>query len=145
MGLIFELEESEYSGPIDDDTVMAAECLEIKQKEMPWDTDAGVPDKKIEFKFVVTEDGPHQGRFLWGKTSTKFNNNPNCKLYAWSQEIAATEFPIGYKMDTDILIGQPCRVVVGYREYEKDGMMKGINEVKDCLRSREAMAAGDPF
>ncbi len=129
MGLIFELEESDFAGFIEDDTVMSAECVQIEQRNAPWETDNGIPDKRISFKFVITEEGPHQGRFLYGETPTTFVSNPNCRLYAWAQEILGSDLPPGYKLDTDVLLGEGCRVVVEYKQYvdKKTGVGWVIN------------------
>lgn len=64
----------------------------------------------------------------------------NCKLANWSREILAAELPVGYRLDTDMLVSQRCRIVVGLREYQKDGETKQTNFVKDVMRSRDAMA-----
>jgi hypothetical protein len=58
----------------------------------------------------------------------------NCKLRAWSQEILNTQLEAGFVLDTDMLVGQRCRIVVGVKEYEKDGQTKVRNFVRDVMR-----------
>lgn len=142
----FELEESDYAGPIEDDTIWPAEVIEVKIAEKKYREDKDDSNspfvKKVEFKFAVEQEGsPWDGTNVWGETPTRFNTHPDCKLKNWAQEILATEFPPGFKLDTDVLKGNKCRIVVGQREYEKDGETKKHNYVKDVLRSREAMGS----
>jgi hypothetical protein len=66
-------------------------------------------------------------------------------LKNWAQEILATEFPVGYRLDTDVLLAQKCRVVIGTREYEKNGEQRIRSYVKDVMRSRSAMGDEEPF
>lgn len=146
----FELEESDYAGPMDDDSIFGAEVISVKLAEKPYHEDKDDPTspkvKKIEFKFVIQHpDSPFDGTNVWGETGTRFNSHPDCKLKNWAQEIMATEFPIGYSLNTDVLIGGHCRVIVGRREYQKNGEDKVANFVKDVLRSRDAMGDEEPF
>lgn len=143
----FELEESDYAGPIEDDTIKTAEVTKVSIETKKYREEKDDPDspfvKKVVFKFVLRDDdGPHDGTNLYGETGTRFTNHPDCKLKNWSQEILAAEFPAGYKLDTDVLVGQQCRVVIGHRTYDKDGETKDHNFVKDVMRTADAMAYG---
>jgi hypothetical protein len=132
---VFILEESNFAGPIDDDEILPARVVGIKERIKPFKDDDGNEIKRVEFAFVIeTPEGSHDGQKLWGDTSTVFSNNPNCKLFAWSQEILGQELPGGYALDTDTLVGQNCRVIVGLRKYEKDGKEQTRNFVKDVVR-----------
>lgn len=147
---IFEMQEpasspGEERKKIDEDTIVEGELLAVKNKEMPYKDDNGNPVERTEFEFVITDEG-FDGRRLWGTTGTKLVDHPDCKLKAWSQEIFGQEFPPGYRLDTDILIGKRARLVVGYREYEKNGEKRWTNSVKDVIRSRTAVGAqSNPF
>jgi hypothetical protein len=137
----FEMEESSFSGYMDDDTIVTAVVSAVKIQEKPYVDDDGTKVKKVVFKFAVDEpDNDHDGQTVYGETPMRFNNHPDCKLANWSREILAAELPVGYRLDTDMLVGQRCRIVVGLREYQKDGETKQTNFVKDVMRSRDAMA-----
>lgn len=139
----FELEETNFAGFIDDDSIYEANVISVRVAEKPFKDDEGNVVKKVEFKFALLDpDGPHDGDNLWGETPVRFNTHPDCKLRNWSQAILATELPVGYVLDTDILVGNTCRVVVGWKEYpDKDnpGKNKERNWVKDVMPSREGM------
>ena len=138
----FELEESEYAGPIPEDTVLAAELVACKIVEKNYLDDDGNKVRKVEFKFVIQEEGsPWEGENIWGETPTRFNTHPDCKLKNWAAAIAATEFPAGYRLDTDVLIGMKCRVVTGSRTYEKDGETKTHHFVNTVLPARAPAGA----
>lgn len=146
---IYEMQEPANSGggdfqPIAEDTIVEGELLNVRVKEMPWKDDSGNAVERTEFEFVITEDG-YDGRRLWGTTGIKLVNHPDCKLKAWSQEIFGQEFPPNYRLDTDILVGKRARLVVGYREYEKNGEKRWANSVKDVIRARNPVASSNPF
>lgn len=148
---IFEMQEPSSGGgtsdrqPIPEDTILEGELLNVRVKEMPYKDDDGKPVERTEFEFVITEDG-YDGRRLWGTTGTKLVDHPDCKLKAWSQEVFGQEFPPSYRLDTDILIGKRARLVVGYREYEKNGEKRWTNTVKDVIRARNVVgSASNPF
>lgn len=141
----FEMEESSFSGYMPDDTIVSAVVSSVKVQEKPWiDEDTGQKVKKVVFKFQVDDaDSDHDGQTVFGETPVRFNNHPDCKLANWAREILASELPVGFRLDTDSLQGQRCRIVVGLREYQKDGETKQINFIKDVMRSRDAMAAAN--
>lgn len=137
----YELEESDFAGYIDDDTIFEANLVGVRQVEKPFTDDDGNKVNKVEFKFTLIDpDGNFDGTPQWGETPTRFNSHPDCRLRNWASAILGTELPIGYRLDTDVLLGNTCRVVIGLREYEKDGATKKRNSVKDVIPSREAMA-----
>jgi hypothetical protein len=132
---VFTLEESNFAGPIDEDEILAARLVGVKMVKKPFKDDDGNEIHRVEFAFVIeTPGGPFDGQKIWGDTSTVFSNNPNCRLYAWAQEILGIELPVGYDLDTEVLVSHDCRVVVGRREYQKDGKDQVRNFVKDVVR-----------
>ena len=143
MGLSLELEESDFSGYIDDDEIFPATLVEVKLVEKPFvDDKTGEKVKKISFKFRLDAEGdPHDGDFKWGETGTRFNTHPDCRLKNWAEAILGRELVKGYQLDTDDLLDQKCRVVIGRREYDKDGQTKIHNSVKDLMPSAENMQA----
>lgn len=150
MGLVLELEESTFSGYIDDGTIYGAKIRDVRLVEKPYKDADGKPVKKIVFRFQLATDDDHDGEDLYGETSTRFVNHPDCRLFAWSEAILGMRLPPKYRLNTDDLIDRDCRVMVGKREYEKDGMTKQHNSVRDVIPSRQAMAdltaaEADPF
>lgn len=142
----FELEESEYVGPIPEDMEFEADVLSVKLVEEKYnDEKTGKPVKKVEFVFVLDElDSPYDGKEIKGKTTTRFNDHPDCRLRHWAEAILATELPAKYVLDTDILIGNKCRVRIGAREWEtQEGEKRVYNFAKDVLRSQTMAAAAD--
>lgn len=142
---VLTLEESTpQQGPIPDGAIFEAQCVSVKQiTEKFVDKETGKQVERMEFKFVIQDEGDFADRPVWGKTSLIFSENENCKLRQWAEEILATEFPLGYQLDTDILVGNYCRIVVGAREYEKNGENKVANFVSDVMRSRSATTTTD--
>jgi hypothetical protein len=142
MGLIFELEESDFAGYIADGEIYAARVTNIRDVEKPYKDKDGNPVKKVEFKFQLVSDDPHDGTDMWGETSTKFVAHDECKLRNWARSILARDLPIGYRLDTDELLDRACRVIVGLKEYpdKATGEIKQRNFVRDVMPSREAMA-----
>lgn len=148
----FELEESDFAGYIPDGTIKEARVVGVKVAKKPFTDDEGKDVHKVEFKFAVSDpDGIFDGQNLWGETGTKFNTHPDCKLRNWSSAILGTELPVGYTLDTDLLIGHDCRISIELYEYEdkKAGVdpttgnkpMKQRNRVVDVFPTAAAMAS----
>lgn len=148
----FELEESDFAGYIEDGRIMPLSVVSVKVVEKPYtDDETGQKVKKVEFKFAVIDpDGPFDGQNVWGETGTKFNTHPDCKLRNWSSAILGTELAAGYRLDTDVLVGNECRGSIELYEYDdkkgaKDPVTdeypkKQRNRVTDLLPSVAAMA-----
>lgn len=137
MGLSLELEESDFKEHIDDGIVYVARVLGIKLKEKPYKDDDGNPVKKVEWKFKIISDDDQNDREIWGETSTKFVDHPDCKLKNWSEAALGRILPVGYRIDTDDCLDRDVRIRVGLREYTKDGQDKKHNFVADVLPTRE--------
>ena len=143
----FELEESDFAGIIEEDSILEAEVVSVEKKKMPFqDKETGADVFNMEWKFLVDEpDSPHDGANIWGKTSIKFNTHPDCKLKNWSQEVLAAEFDPKFVLDTDMIVGEKCRIVVGIERWndKKTDEPREKNVVKDVIRSRTKMGAED--
>ena len=137
---VITVEESNYLGPIPEDSVLAARIVGIKQNKKPFQNEDGSDVWRMEFSFVIEDpDSPFDGTRIWGDTPTTFNSHPDCKLRAWAQEIlGGIEMDPGYTLDTDSLIGMHCRVAVALKRYKKDGEDKEHNFVRDVMRARES-------
>lgn len=135
---IITLGESNYAGLIPADTILPARVTGCALKKTPFlDEKTGAEVFQYEFSFQVEDPGEtFDGQRLWGKTSTNFVSAPNCKLYSWSQEILATEFEVGTEVDTDYLVGNECRIVVGVRTWDKNGVTQERNFVSDVMRAK---------
>lgn len=143
MGIILELEDSEFSGYIDDGEIYAAQLVNITQKLKPFKADDGSDIYKLEFKFRLSADDGHDGDDIWGDTGVKLINHPGCRLTAWATTLLGRDLVKGQRLDTDDLLDRPCRVVIGKREYadKATGMQKTHNFVRDILPTRAAMVS----
>lgn len=139
MGIVFELEESDFAGFIDDGEIYLAQVVNIRLVDKPYTDDDGNKVKRVEFKFRLIADDAHDGADMWGDTSTKFVKNPGCRLFTWAEALLGQQLPARYRLDTDILLDRQCRVVVGKKEWEKDGQARQRNYVRDVMPTREAM------
>lgn len=75
----------------------------------------------LKWKFEITESGPFEGYFVWDQTSPKFTIDPASKLYEWATAILGRTFDIGEQFDTDHLINQKCKIMVGHKKPDADG------------------------
>lgn len=79
MGHVFELEESDFAGYIEDGEVYRATVRNVRVREGKFvDDRTGEKPNRVEFVFKLTSDDEHDGQDIWGDTSTKFNTHPNC-------------------------------------------------------------------
>lgn len=90
---------------------------DIKPHSFTWD---GAVVNKLNWSFTVSEDGPWRGRKLRGQTSDSFTAHPNCKAYNWAKNLTGTDYPDGYELDTDTLIGLPGRAFIAHSPDKKD-------------------------
>lgn len=141
MGLILELEESDFAGFIADGTIYTAKVVNVGLRERKARNEGEDPTKRIEFKFKLISDDSHDGQDIWGSTSTKFVDHPKCKLKGWSEAILGRNLPVRYKLDTDDLLDRECRVVVSYRTWQQGDETRERNEISDVIPTREAAMA----
>jgi hypothetical protein len=133
---VYELSEEQDKEILPEDAMYAAELVSVKEQEKT--SRQNKPYKKLLWTFAIQEPNEtFNGQYIFGDTFPDFSTRSDCELRAWAQEIMGLdEFPPGFNLDTDKLVGMQCRVVVGLREYEKDGKPRQTNFVKDVLRSR---------
>jgi hypothetical protein len=142
MGLIFKLEESSFAGYIDEGTQCLAQIVDIKLQEKPFkDKVTNEPVRRVNFRFRLITDDEHDGTTVFGDTSTTFNTHPECRLRAWSEAVLGRQLPANFELDTDMLLDQRCRVVIGKREFEKEGRTETRNFVASVNPTRENQAA----
>lgn len=120
--------------PIEDDSVFDAEIISIAERER--ETKDGEKYKQLNWRFVIVDDEVYDGKNVWGDTSLAFHDLPECKLRNWAMAILGGDIPIGWKGNTDEFVGTRVRIAVGAREYEKDGVEKVYNFVREVLPDR---------
>lgn len=129
---------------IPDDTTLEARLVSVEEDTKPFNDDDGNPVVKLQWTFSTEYEG--QERKAWGETNIDFVAHPDCRFYAWVQELVGADLPAGFTVNTDDLIGNECRITLGQRTYTpKSGPNKGnkktTNYVRDVMRSRAAMAS----
>lgn len=132
---------------IPEDTIVTAELLTCEQETKPYVDDNGQPVEKLVFGFKITDDRFKGAGRVWGETSLYFQKNPPSKMYQWAQELLGQELPAGFNFNTDQVIGQTCRIVLGIREWtdKTSGEKQQRNTVKDVIRSRTMETANAHF
>lgn len=146
----FTLEDSPEFETIPDGEILAAEVSNVEIRDSFYDDEKnpGQKKKQVAFRFLITEPGDHQGRTVFGNTPTTFSNHSDCKLRIWVQELLGIdEVPVGFKFDTETLIGLPCRLAVGARESTgRDGKTKTTrNFAADVIRANPTRLAAEVF
>jgi hypothetical protein len=133
--------------PIPDRSVFEAEVLEITLRDTPFDDEhSDVPRKKQQFNFKlnITEEGAFKDRFVWGSVSEWFSDDPRCKMTQWVRAILDEDIlPADFAFDTDDLVGEKCRVIVGAkaRANPAEGKSAIINFVQE-IRPSKGVPAG---
>lgn len=139
-------DKTEYS-IIPDGEILNAELVKIEEQVKPWKDSDGKDIVRLNFTFLI-KGGEYEGRKVWGDTSTSFVNHPDCRLRCWAQELIGQELPEGFRLNTDALVGERCRVVVGVREWTDKNTQeqKQKNYVRDVMHVAGFSAAeSDPF
>lgn len=137
---IAKLSDAQSGGIIPDETWLEAELVAVTEKNIPK-RDGGTLQKWL-WKFVVTDrTSAFDGNVVYGETWPDFTADPSNVIRQWASELLNATLPVGYELNTDVLLGTPCRVCVGIREYEKAGEIRQVNEVTNVLRARDAQFA----
>jgi hypothetical protein len=98
--------------------------------------------KKLNWFFLVTDEGPWKGKEIRGDTSTAFTAHPNCKAYNWVQAITGRAYEDGEELDTDELIGLPCRIIIQHKKPDAQGRI--WMRVREVLRPAAGQQDGQP-
>ena len=109
--------------------VYEAEVLTIEQTE-------GEYGDQLKFTFGLLDEEVNK-RTLFGWCSAKYS--PKSKLTAWTRAILGGEREGGF--DSDLLLGQRCRLTVGLR-HGSDGLEH--NTITDILPSKAGAPSSAP-
>lgn len=113
MGLQFEMQDVDDAPEFVDGQEFFAVCREIKGIQRPSFDDKSVMEDAIQWKFEILDpDGSHDKTWVWGRTSQVFSSSRKCKLRNWAIALLGQDLPSGYKLDTDDLLDQECKVVL---------------------------------
>lgn len=130
--------------PIPHETWVDVELMAfIYNEKKSWlDKKTQQPVFKNNWKFVVVDPQEYSGRIIFMDTVVDMGPNPLNLPYQWSLILLGMEsFPIGFQLDTDLLIGKRARVLVSERWYkDKDGNDKWSNEILEMKPSSFAGA-----
>lgn len=117
---------------IPEGTVVVAMVKEIEEKELSF-------GPRLNWKFEVTE-GEYKGWTINDGTSPKFSIDPPSKMYEWTVQLLQRTFEVGDPMNTDDLIGLPCRIEIGHKP-DKDDPQKSWMRVETLLPPRGVASA----
>lgn len=120
------------SGAIPEDTVLVATLVALREEEKTRKD--GTPFTKLSWRFRVNDaESEFDGRSVFGDTGNVFAHHADCKPWAWGQSLMGFEFPAGFEVETDDFLEKDCRIVVGAREYVKEGETRVANFVTDVM------------
>lgn len=102
----YEAKESSFE-LLDEGSIVAGVVAEIEFKE--FDT-----YNRLNWRVELTE-GELKGYKIFGSTSEKFSVDPPSKFYEWACALLGRVIEVGEAIDTDDLIGLPCRVVIMHK------------------------------
>lgn len=141
MGIIYEVEESGFTGFIEDGEYFNARVVDVDLVTKPFiDEKTNQPVKKFSFKFKLMTEDEHDGSFIWGETAARITNHPDNRFRMWAEAITGHRIPATYKGNTDDLMDRDCRVVVGKSVKERDGQEKIRNFVREVHPTKENAA-----
>lgn len=109
---VMTAEESSFE-MIPEGTIIAAKVAEIEKKTLDF-------GDRLNWKFEITESGPYKEYKINGSTSLKFTIDPPSKFYEWAVQLTGRTFEVGESVDTDDLIGLPCRIEIEHQQDKQD-------------------------
>lgn len=140
--------KSEEGGPefalLEENDVVHARLAGVEPHEFEWD---GETVKKFKWTFVVNdpEAGDWDGKEIFGDTSQTFTAHPNCKAYAWVKSITGRSYEHGEELDTDDLLGMPCRVMIGHKDDKQGRTWMRVKEVLPPKAASRTAPSEAPF
>ena len=105
-------EESSFE-MIPEGEIVSAKVVDIERKKFDW-------GERLNWKFEVTEPGNWLEYKINGSTSLKFTIDPPSKFYEWSVQLLGRTFDVGDDVETEDLIGLPCRIEIDYQPDKDD-------------------------
>ena len=138
---VVEAIESEFE-MIPEGTIVHARVSEISDVKEIQGGRTGTFEK-IDWKFEVT-DGEYKGMFVNDGTTPKFSVDPPSKLYEWATTLLGRTFDVGERLDTDDLLGLPCRIEVSHKADNNDPPRMWMR-VETLMPPRGAGSAEDVF
>lgn len=64
------------------------------------------------------------GRRVEGTTSSRLTTHPDCRMARWAEAVLGFPMVEGYKLDTMILLGRACSVVLGQHDQPRPGQAR---------------------
>ena len=138
----YTAEESQPFELIPEGTILAAKVKSIEEVSEYGGKPLKFP--KLDWKFEVTEAGPWEDYTVRGSTSQKFTLHEKAKLTNWSATLLGRMFEVGEGLDTDDLIGLPCRILIEHQQ-DKDDPERMWMRVGEVMPPRNAKSAEDVF
>jgi hypothetical protein len=108
----------------------------VERRDFQWE---GEDRKRLRWEFMVTDEGPWKGKMIWGETSTNYVAHPNCKAYNWAATFLGHQPDVSEGLDTDDLIGLPCRILIYHKT---DGQGRTWMRAKEVLPPKAAPVLG---
>jgi hypothetical protein len=102
---------------IPEGTIVAAKVISIEENnDLQFE---GRPSPRLNWAFEITES-PWGGYKILGSSSQKFTIDPPSKFYEWAVQLLGRTFEVGDGIDTEDLIGLPCRIEIEYKPDSRD-------------------------
>lgn len=108
---VLHAEESSFE-MIPEGTIVAAKVESIEMKTLDF-------GDRLNWKFEILEP-QWEGYKVNGSTSLKFTIDPPSKFYEWAVQLLGRTFELGESVDTDDLIGLPCRIEIEHKPDAQD-------------------------
>jgi hypothetical protein len=108
---VYEASESDFE-LIPEGEIVSAKVKEIKAEILEF-------GPRLNWAFEVTET-PWEGVRILDSSSQKFTIDPPSKFYEWSCQLLGRTFEVGDPIDTEDLIGLPCRVEIAHKPAKDD-------------------------
>lgn len=130
---------------IPDGEVVGVSVLGVEEVPNPFATDEDRNQTQFQWEFVITDEGPFQGRRIRDWSSTNFVAHPNCKAYIWSKAILRKDFHEGEAFDTDDLIGHSCRLALTLTKNGKFNKILNVLPARNPTQFSNQSAQEAPF
>lgn len=117
--------------------IVSAKVKEIKAEVLEF-------GPRLNWVFEVTQ-APWDGYTILGSSSQKFTIDPPSKFFVWACQLLGRTFEVGDGIDTDDLVGLPCRLEIEYKPDSKDPERKWMRPAEVFAPRGATKTAEDVF
>ena len=134
--------DAEKFPALPDGEIVNAHVQRCQMRQAPDWRDYG---QEVAFAFVI-DDGPYKGRWMWGQTEARLDDDPSCTLTSWIKAlIGVSTLPDDFEFIEDEYVGDHMTCKIQVRRYYSKKYDEFKNEVVAVIPAAAYNSAEEAF